>query len=49
MKRRRFALRRSKSDFSEQKSEFEHSRAAVELAEAVARLRVIEQLRHRRA
>ena len=33
----------------EQQSEFEYSRAAVELADAVARLRVIEQLRHRRA
>ena len=33
----------------EQQSEFEYSRAAVELADAVARLRVIEQLRRRRA
>ena len=33
----------------EQQSEFEYSRAAVELAEAVARLRVIDQLRRRRA
>jgi F-type H+-transporting ATPase subunit epsilon len=33
----------------EQQSEFEYSRAAVELAEAVARIRVIEQLRQRRA
>jgi len=33
----------------EQKGEFDYSRATVELAEAVARLRVIEQLRHRRA
>ena len=43
------AQRKQNDFFSEQKSEFEHSRAAVELAEAVARLRVIEQLRHRRA
>ena len=33
----------------EQQSEFEYSRAAVEMAEAVARLRVIDQLRRRRA
>ena len=43
------AQEEAKRLLSEQKSEFEHSRAAVELAEAVARLRVIEQLRHRRA
>ncbi len=34
---------------SEQQSEFDHSSAAAELAEAVARLRVIRQLRQRRA
>ncbi|MBU25921.1 MAG: F0F1 ATP synthase subunit epsilon [Gammaproteobacteria bacterium] len=34
---------------NEQQSEFDHSRAAVELADAVARLRVIQQLRQRRA
>ena len=33
----------------EQQSEFEYSRAAVEMAEAVARLRVIDQLRRRSA
>ena len=33
----------------EQQSEFDYSRAALELAEAVARLRVIDQLRKRRA
>lgn len=33
----------------EHQSEFDYSRAAVELAESVARLRVIEQLRRRRA
>jgi len=33
----------------EQNSEFDHSRAAAEMAEAVARIRVIEQLRRRRA
>ena len=33
----------------EQNSEFDYSRAAAEMAEAVARLRVIEQLRRRRA
>ena len=43
------AQEEAKRLLSEQKSDFEHSRAAVELAEAVARLRVIEQLRHRRA
>ena len=43
------AQEEAKRLLSEQKSEFEHSKAAVELAEAVARLRVIEQLRHRRA
>ena len=34
---------------NEQQFQFDHSRAAVELAEAVARLRVIQQLRQRRA
>ena len=34
---------------NEQQSEFDHSSAAAELAEAVARLRVIRQLRQRRA
>ena len=34
---------------NDQQSQFDHSRAAVELAEAVARLRVIQQLRQRRA
>ena len=33
----------------ENKSEFDHSRATIELSQAVARLRVIEQLRRRRA
>ncbi len=33
----------------EQNADFDYTRAAVELAEAVARLRVIEQLRNRRA
>ena len=33
----------------ENNSEFDHSRAAIELSQAVARLRVIEQLRRRRA
>jgi len=34
---------------TEQQADFDYSRASVELAEAVARLRVIEQLRRRRA
>ncbi len=34
---------------AEQQADFDYSRAAVELAEAVARIRVIEQLRKRRA
>lgn len=34
---------------AEQQADFDHARAAVELAEAVARLRVIEQMRKRRA
>ena len=34
---------------TEQQTDFDYSRASVELAEAVARLRVIEQLRRRRA
>ena len=34
---------------TEQQTDFYYSRASVELAEAVARLRVIEQLRRRRA
>ncbi len=33
----------------EQQGEFDYSRAAVELADAVGRLRVVEQLRKRRA
>lgn len=33
----------------EQQADFDYSRAAVELAEAVARIRVLEQLRKRRA
>lgn len=43
------AQEEAKRLLEEQQSEFEYSRAAVELAEAVARLRVIEQLRQRRA
>ena len=43
------AQEEAKRLLAEQQSEFEHSRAAVELAEAVARIRVIEQLRQRRA
>lgn len=43
------AQEEAKRLLDEQQSEFEYSRAAVELAEAVARLRVIDQLRRRRA
>ena len=43
------AQEEAKRLLDEQKSEFDHSRAAAEMAEAVARLRVIEQLRRRRA
>ena len=43
------AQEEAKRLLNEQRSEFDHSRAAVELAEAVARLRVIQQLRQRRA
>ena len=43
------AQEEAKRLLDEQNSEFDHSRAAAEMAEAVARLRVIEQLRRRRA
>ena len=43
------AQEEAKRLLAEQQSEFEYSRAAVELAEAAARIRVIEQLRQRRA
>ena len=43
------AQEEAKRLLDEQQSEFEYSRAAIELAEAVARIRVIEQLRQRRA
>jgi len=43
------AQEEAKRLLAEQQSEFEYSRAAAELAEAVARIRVIEQLRQRRA
>ena len=43
------AQEEAKRLLDEQNSEFDYSRAAVEMAEAVARLRVIEQLRRRRA
>lgn len=43
------AQEEAKRLLNEQQSEFDHSRAAVELADAVARLRVIQQLRQRRA
>lgn len=43
------AQEEAKRLLGEQQSEFEYSHAAVELAEAVARIRVIEQLRQRRA
>jgi F-type H+-transporting ATPase subunit epsilon len=43
------AQEEAKRLLDEQNSEFDYSRAAAEMAEAVARLRVIEQLRRRRA
>jgi F-type H+-transporting ATPase subunit epsilon len=43
------AQEEAKRLLDEQNSEFDHSRAAAEMAEAVARLRVIQQLRRRRA
>jgi F-type H+-transporting ATPase subunit epsilon len=43
------AQEEAKRLLNEQNSEFDYSRAAAEMAEAVARLRVIEQLRRRRA
>jgi len=43
------AQEEAKRLLDEQNSEFDHSRAAAEMAEAVARIRVIEQLRRRRA
>jgi F-type H+-transporting ATPase subunit epsilon len=43
------AQEEAKRLLEEQHADFDYSRAAVELAEAVARIRVIEQLRKRRA
>ena len=43
------AQEEAKRLLDEQNSEFDYSRAAAEMAEAVARLRVIEQLRRPRA
>jgi len=43
------AQEEAKRLLDDQQSEFEYSRAAVELADAVARLRVIDQLRRQRA
>ena len=43
------AQEEAKRLLDEQNSEFDYSLAAAEMAEAVARLRVIEQLRRRRA